>query len=119
MEDGVAAVDVVCKSGLALMISPSGDAACVKEDSVKKLENKGWELEKEASMEKVHEESKPSPEPPFVSQDNGVVVGQQVRFSSGDFTDEIVIDTFGKYGSGKEPSNLLELRKLITKQRQI
>jgi len=46
MDKGVAPEDVVCKSGLALMIRPSGDAACVKEDSVKKLENKDWKLEK-------------------------------------------------------------------------
>jgi len=50
MEDGIAAEDVVCKSGLALMIRPSGDAACVKEVSVKKLEGKDWKLEKEATM---------------------------------------------------------------------
>jgi len=55
MENGVAAEDVVCKSGLSLMISPSGDAACVNEDSVKKLENRDWKLEKEASMEEEHE----------------------------------------------------------------
>jgi len=50
MADGVAAQDVVCKSGLALMIRPSGDAACVQENSVKKLENRGWKIEKEAAV---------------------------------------------------------------------
>jgi hypothetical protein len=50
MANGVPAEEVVCKSGLALMIRPSGDAACVKENSVKKLENRDWNLLKEATM---------------------------------------------------------------------
>ena len=37
MQNGITATDVVCKSGLALMIRISGDAACVKSTSVKKL----------------------------------------------------------------------------------
>ncbi len=52
------------------------------------------------------------PSSEFVSQDNEFAEAIQVRFGSGDFTDEIVIDTFGKFGSGKEPTNLIELRKL-------
>jgi L-ascorbate metabolism protein UlaG (beta-lactamase superfamily) len=51
MMDGVAAKDVVCKSGLALMIKSSGTAACVKPSSAEKLADQGWgTLEKGASM---------------------------------------------------------------------
>ena len=51
MQNGITATDVVCKSGLALMIRISGDAACVKSTSVKKLTTIGFgTIEKEASM---------------------------------------------------------------------
>ncbi len=50
IQNGIAAKDVVCKSELALMIRNTGAAACVKPDSVNKLENRGWDLLKEATM---------------------------------------------------------------------
>lgn len=43
MKNGVEAEDVICKSGLALMIRQHGIPACVKESSVEKLaENMAW-----------------------------------------------------------------------------
>ncbi len=42
MENGIPAEDVVCKSGLALMIRISGDAACVKPATAEKLAVAGW-----------------------------------------------------------------------------
>jgi len=103
MEDGVAAEDVVCKSELALMISPSGDAACVKEDSVKKLENINWKLQKEAN--------KSSPESDVVAAEDFVSV-MEVKISGGDFSEDIIIDTFSLYNHGKDRTTLIELKKL-------
>ena len=48
IKDGIPSKEVVCKHGLALMIRTSGDAACIKEDSVSKLQDRGWILEKQA-----------------------------------------------------------------------
>ncbi len=42
MQNGIAAKDVVCKSGLTLMIRSSGDAVCVKPSTAKKLIERGW-----------------------------------------------------------------------------
>ncbi len=112
MENGVAAEDVVCKSGLALMISPSGDAACVNEDSVKKLENRDWKLEKEASMEEELQVTQPSPEPAFVSPDEIFASVIEVEISGGDLTEPIVIDTFSAYNYGKDPTRLGQLKEL-------
>lgn len=50
MDAGTAPEDVVCKSGLALMIRNSGSAACMEPDSIEKLENRGWNLLKEATI---------------------------------------------------------------------
>ena len=61
IKNGVAAEDVICKSGLALMIRPSGDPACVLESSISGLGKLNWSLEKEASME-MHDETESSDE---------------------------------------------------------
>ncbi len=51
MADGIAAEDVVCKSGLVLMIRTLGDAVCVTPISAEKLINVGFgNIQKEASM---------------------------------------------------------------------
>jgi len=51
MKNGVAAEDVVCKSGFTLMIRISGDAACVTPTTAEKLTNAGWgTIEKEFSL---------------------------------------------------------------------
>ena len=51
MKNGVAAEDVVCKSGFTLMIRISGDAACVTPTTAEKLTNVGWgTIEKEFSL---------------------------------------------------------------------
>jgi len=42
MQNGIAAEDVVCKSGLSLMIRSSGSAACVTSTTADKLESIGW-----------------------------------------------------------------------------
>jgi len=42
MQNGIAAKDVVCKSGLELMIRTSGDAVCVKPSTAEKLTERGW-----------------------------------------------------------------------------
>ncbi|MCV0392167.1 MAG: hypothetical protein K5790_02605 [Nitrosopumilus sp.] len=52
MSNGVSAEDVICKSGLTLMIRMSGDAACVTATTAEKLEEKGWgTIEKEFNSE--------------------------------------------------------------------
>ena len=57
MQNGIAAKDVVCKSGLALMIRTSGDAACVKPSTAEKLTTAGFgTIEKEA----VEQEQEPT-----------------------------------------------------------
>ncbi len=60
MQNGIAAKDVVCKSGLALMIRTSGDAACVKPSSAEKLTAAGFGIiEKEASKVTTTDELTP------------------------------------------------------------
>lgn len=57
MESGVAAEDVVCKSGLVLMIrSTNGAAACVKSTTSMKLSAAGWGDIIEISMEEEMKE---------------------------------------------------------------
>ncbi len=52
MANGIAAEDVICKSGLTLMIRNSGSAACVKPSTAEKLANAGWGvIEKEFSSD--------------------------------------------------------------------
>jgi hypothetical protein len=58
MKNGVAAEDVICKEDLKLMIRPNGQPACVRENSVKQLRMMDWSLEKEATMEKMHDDVK-------------------------------------------------------------
>jgi len=65
LKDGVAAKDVVCKSGLELMTSPSARIACVKESSVEKLKDRDWsligdttEIEDTSEVEQFTEDSK-------------------------------------------------------------
>ncbi len=63
MANGIAAEDVICKSGLTLMIRISGDAACVKSTSAEKLVIAGFgTIEKEASMMKEPEIDKEIPD---------------------------------------------------------
>ncbi len=57
MASGVAAEDVMCKSGLVLMIrATNGDAACVKESTSMKLSGAGWGEIIEKSMDEVMHE---------------------------------------------------------------
>jgi len=49
MDDGVPTEDVLCRFGLDLMIRPSGDVACVKPTSARKLTGLGWETLAEGS----------------------------------------------------------------------
>ena len=65
LKDGIAAKDVVCKSGLELMTSPSARIACVKESSVEKLKDRNWsligdttEIEDTSEVEQFTEDSK-------------------------------------------------------------
>jgi len=62
MANGVAAEDVICKTGLTLMIRITGDAACVKPSTAEKLIATGWgTIEKQASMiETQHEDKRPN-----------------------------------------------------------
>lgn len=56
MDSGVEPHEVVCKTGLTLMIrTTNGAAACVKPTTSEKLSNAGWgTIEKEASMAEEH-----------------------------------------------------------------
>jgi len=57
MESGIDAEDVVCKSGLVLMIrSTSGTAACVKSSTSMKLSDAGWGDVIETTMEEMQED---------------------------------------------------------------
>ena len=59
MDTGIAPENVVCKSGLALMIKSSGSAACVKPSTAEKLTAAGWGIiEKEATMMEETEHGK-------------------------------------------------------------
>ena len=61
MQNGVAAKDVVCKSGLVLMIRTSGDAVCVKPLTAEKLTTAGFgTIEKEATMKETTQDDKPN-----------------------------------------------------------
>ncbi len=56
MESGIDAEDVVCKSGLVLMIrSTNGAAACVKSSTSMKLSDAGWGDVIESTMEENHD----------------------------------------------------------------
>jgi len=52
MQNGIAAKDVVCKSGLALMIRSSGDAVCVKPSTAEKLTTAGFGTIEKIAVEK-------------------------------------------------------------------
>jgi hypothetical protein len=71
MQNGIAAQDVVCKSGLALMIRSSGDAACVTPSTAEKLANAGWGvIEKGATMmEETEHEGLSYEEAKMISED--------------------------------------------------
>ncbi len=54
MQDGIAAKDVICKSGLTLMIRSTGVAACVTPTTAEKLVNAGWGIiEQDATMKEI------------------------------------------------------------------
>jgi endonuclease YncB( thermonuclease family) len=52
MQNGIAAKDVVCKSGLTLMIRSSGDAVCVKPSTAEKLTTAGFGTIEKIAVEK-------------------------------------------------------------------
>jgi len=69
MQKGVTAVDVVCKSGLTLMIRTSGDAVCVKPSTAERLVIAGFgTIEKTMMKETKHEVT--SPNLVFILTDN-------------------------------------------------
>jgi len=82
MASGVDANNVVCKSGLALMIrSTNGAAACVTPSTSMKLSNAGWGDIIKSAMEEV-ETPKPEPETesePSEEEADGNVIEVKIR----------------------------------------
>lgn len=60
IENGITKENVICKSELTLMIRSSGSPACVQEDSIKKLESRGWIFIEQTHEVKHDEEPKSS-----------------------------------------------------------
>ncbi len=76
-------------------------------DAVKFLvENKIINIETSSPMIKPEEETD------TVSKNVPFLEAAKVRFSSGDFTEELTLDTFARFNAGKDNSYLPELREL-------
>ena len=76
MANGIAAKDVICKSGLSLMIRNSGTAACVSPTTADKLEFAGWGIIQSESMIK----EKDIESDPLLSWNDGNSKQQLIEF---------------------------------------
>lgn len=85
MESGIDAEDVVCKSGLVLMVrSTNGAAACVKSSTSMKLSNAGWGDVIEATMEEKQEEEQMEEE----NHDKEIVLEEELSMGEQEQMDE-------------------------------
>jgi len=85
MESGIDAEDVVCKSGLVLMIrSTNGAAACVKSSTSMKLSNAGWGDVIETSMEEEQEDEQMEEE----NNDKEINLGEELSMREQEQMDE-------------------------------
>ena len=85
METGIDAEDVVCKSGLVLMIrSTNGSAACVKSSTSMKLSDAGWGDVIETTMEEKQEEEQMEEE----NHDKEIVLEEELSMGEQEQMDE-------------------------------
>ena len=85
METGIDAEDVVCKSGLVLMIrSTNGAAACVKSSTSMKLSDAGWGDVIETTMEEKQEEEQMEEE----NHDKEIVLEEELSMGEQEQMDE-------------------------------
>ena len=88
---GIPANEVVCKENFELMLRmPSGTAVCVKEDSVSKLEQRGWE--KPSSGEIVSSKIRP-----IVTSDDERAISFVAYFQGTDISPPKTVETFSKF----------------------
>ena len=85
MESGIDAEDVVCKSGLVLMIrSTSGTAACVKSSTSMKLSDAGWGDVIETTMEEIQEDKQMDEE----NHDKEIILEEELSMGEQEQMDE-------------------------------
>ena len=103
METGIDAEDVVCKSGLVLMIrSTNGAAACVKSSTSMKLSDAGWGDVIETTMEEKQEEEQMEEE----NHDKEIVLEEELSMGEQEQMDEnsnqTIIKLEEKVSAGEE-----------------
>ncbi len=103
MESGIDAEDVVCKSGLVLMIrSTNGAAACLKSSTSMKLSDAGWGDVIETTMEEKQEEEQIEEE----NHDKEIVLEEELSMGEQEQMDEnsnqIIIELEEEVSAGEE-----------------
>jgi len=97
MESGIDAEDVVCKSGLVLMIrSTNGAAACVKSSTSMKLSDAGWGDVIETTMEEKQEDEQMEEE----NHDKEIVLEEELSMGEQEQMDENSNQTIIKLEEG-------------------
>ncbi len=105
MESGIDAEDVVCKSGLVLMVrSTNGAAACVKSSTSMKLSGAGWGDVIEATMEEKQEEEQMEEE----NHDKEIVLKEELSMGEQEQMDansnQTIIQLEEEISAGEEDS---------------
>ena len=105
MESGIDAEDVVCKSGLVLMVrSTNGAAACVKSSTSMKLSGAGWGDVIEATMEEKQEEEQMEEE----NHDKEIVLEEELSMGEQEQMDansnQTIIQLEEEISAGEEDS---------------
>jgi len=97
MESGIDAEDVVCKSGLVLMIrSTNGAAACVKSSTSMKLSDAGWGDAIETTMEEMQEDEQMEEE----NHDKEIILEEELSMGEQEQMDENSNQTIIKLEEG-------------------
>ena len=103
MESGIDAEDVVCKSGLVLMIrSTNGAAACLKSSTSMKLSDAGWGDVIETTMKEKQEEEQMEEE----NHDKEIILEEELSMGEQEQMDEnsnqIIIELEEEISAGEE-----------------
>ena len=103
MESGIDAEDVVCKSGLVLMIrSTNGAAACLKSSTSVKLSDAGWGDVIETTMKEKQEEEQMEEE----NHDKEIILEEELSMGEQEQMDEnsnqIIIELEEEISAGEE-----------------
>ena len=103
MESGIDAEDVVCKSGLVLMIrSTNGAAACLKSSTSMKLSDAGWGDVIETTMKEKQEEEQMEEE----NHDKEIILEEELSMGEQEQIDEnsnqIIIELEEEISAGEE-----------------